>query len=123
MTEHAYKFLFLCHDLQETDMKLPKKFIVMSIIEKFPKTLEDFGLDFKHKKGNLTFDDLMIGIAIEEEHRSQKLVMPVKSNARINVTVGNKPSKDQKENQKQKLKQRLRSRKNHEQTLLELWLG
>ena len=68
----------------------------MSINEKFLKSSKDFSLDLKDKKENLTLDDLMIDIAIEEEHRSQKHVMPVESNARVNVTIGKKPSKDQK---------------------------
>ena len=54
-------------------MKLPAKFIVMSSIEKFPKSWEDFDLNLQHKKENLTLDDLMIDIAIEEEHKSQNL--------------------------------------------------
>ena len=56
------------------------------------------------KKGNLILDDLMIDIAIQEEHRSQKLVMLVESNVRVNVTVGNKSSKDQKGKSKIKIK-------------------
>ena len=68
--EQAHEFLLLLHSLAEADMKLPEKFQVMTIVEKFPKSWVDFGMSLKHRRGKISLDDLMVAIAIEEEHRS-----------------------------------------------------
>lgn len=88
VTEQAHQFMILIHGLKEADMKLPEKFLVMSIIEKFPRSWEDFGMSLKHRRGKLTMDDLMVAIAIEEEHRGEKPVMPVEFQPKANVLIG-----------------------------------
>ncbi|KAL0290122.1 UNVERIFIED_CONTAM: hypothetical protein Sangu_2586800 [Sesamum angustifolium] len=69
-------------------MKLPEKFLVMSIVDKFPKSWENFGMTLKHQKGRLSLDDLMIAISIEEEYRNQTHKMPVEHQPRANLIVG-----------------------------------
>ena len=86
VSEQAHEFLLLLHGLADAEMKLPEKFQVMSIIEKFPKSWEDFGMSLKHRKGSLSLDDLLVAIAIEEEHRNQKPIMPVEPNANVMTT-------------------------------------
>ncbi|KAL0415925.1 UNVERIFIED_CONTAM: hypothetical protein Slati_3424400 [Sesamum latifolium] len=70
------------------EMKLPEKFLVMSIMDKFSKSWENFGMTLKHQKGRLSLDDLMIAISIEEEHRNQTHKMPVEHHPRANLIVG-----------------------------------
>ncbi|KAL0328678.1 UNVERIFIED_CONTAM: hypothetical protein Scaly_2300400 [Sesamum calycinum] len=48
----------------------------LRIVDKFPKSWENFGMTLKHQKGRLSLDDLMIAISIEEEHRNQTHKMP-----------------------------------------------
>ncbi|KAL2250203.1 UNVERIFIED_CONTAM: Retrovirus-related Pol polyprotein from transposon TNT 1-94 [Sesamum indicum] len=69
--EQNHEIIDLEHALADAKMKLPKKFLVMSIVDKFSKSWENFGMTLKHQKGRLSLDDLMIAISIEEEHRNQ----------------------------------------------------
>ena len=47
MTEQVHEFEMLVHALGESDMVLPEKFRVMSVIEKLPKSWEEFALSLK----------------------------------------------------------------------------
>ncbi|KAL2252641.1 UNVERIFIED_CONTAM: Retrovirus-related Pol polyprotein from transposon TNT 1-94 [Sesamum indicum] len=88
MAEQTYEIINLEHALADAEMKLPEKFLVMSIVDKFPKSWENFGMTLKHQKGRLSLDDLMIAISIEEEHRNQMHKMPVEHQPRANLIVG-----------------------------------
>ncbi|KAL0431414.1 UNVERIFIED_CONTAM: Retrovirus-related Pol polyprotein from transposon TNT 1-94 [Sesamum radiatum] len=88
VAEQTYEIINLEHALADAKMKLPEKFLVMSIVDKFPKSWENFGMTLKHQKGKLSLDDLMIAISIEEEHRNQTHKMPVEHHPRANLVVG-----------------------------------
>ncbi|KAL0298331.1 UNVERIFIED_CONTAM: Retrovirus-related Pol polyprotein from transposon TNT 1-94 [Sesamum radiatum] len=77
VTEQTHEIINLEHALADAEMKLPETFLVMSIVDKFPKSWKNFGMTLKHQKGRLSLDDLMIAISIEEEHRNQTHKMPV----------------------------------------------
>ncbi|KAL0412036.1 UNVERIFIED_CONTAM: Retrovirus-related Pol polyprotein from transposon TNT 1-94 [Sesamum latifolium] len=77
-------FKFMWYQMVE----LPEKFLVISIVNKFSKSWENFGMTLKHQKGRLSLDDLMIAISIEEEHRNQTHKMPVEHQPRANLIVG-----------------------------------
>ncbi|KAL0320244.1 UNVERIFIED_CONTAM: hypothetical protein Sradi_5285900 [Sesamum radiatum] len=66
VAEQTHEIINLEHALADVEMKLPDKFLVMSIVDKFPKFWETFGMTLKHQKGKLSLDDLMIAISIEE---------------------------------------------------------
>ncbi|KAL0368507.1 UNVERIFIED_CONTAM: Retrovirus-related Pol polyprotein from transposon TNT 1-94 [Sesamum calycinum] len=76
VAEQTHEIINLEHALADAEMKLPEKFLVMSIVDKFPKSWENFGMTLKHQKGRLSLDDLMIAISIEKEHRNQTHKMP-----------------------------------------------
>ncbi|KAL0299909.1 UNVERIFIED_CONTAM: Retrovirus-related Pol polyprotein from transposon TNT 1-94 [Sesamum angustifolium] len=89
VAEQTHEIINLEHALADAEMKLPEKFLVMSIVDKFPKSWENFGMTLKHEKGRLSLDDLMIAISIEEEHRNQTHKMPAKTGqAVVNMVVG-----------------------------------
>ncbi|KAL0298494.1 UNVERIFIED_CONTAM: hypothetical protein Sradi_6509200 [Sesamum radiatum] len=88
VAEQTHEIINLEHALADAEMKLPEKFLVMSIVDKFPKSWENFGMTLKHQKGRLSLDDLMIAISIEEEHRNQTHKMPVEHQPRANLIVG-----------------------------------
>ncbi|KAL0326149.1 UNVERIFIED_CONTAM: Retrovirus-related Pol polyprotein from transposon TNT 1-94 [Sesamum radiatum] len=77
VADQTHEIINLEHALADAEMKLPEKFLVMSIVDKFPKSWENFGMTLKHQKGRLSLDDLMIAISIEEEHRNQTHKIPV----------------------------------------------
>ncbi|KAL0382526.1 UNVERIFIED_CONTAM: hypothetical protein Scaly_0539900 [Sesamum calycinum] len=80
VAEQTHEIINLEHALADAEMKLPEKFLVMSIVDKFPKSWENFGMTLKHQKGRLSLDDLMIAISIEEEHRNQTHKMQLSIN-------------------------------------------
>ncbi|KAL0322301.1 UNVERIFIED_CONTAM: Retrovirus-related Pol polyprotein from transposon TNT 1-94 [Sesamum calycinum] len=82
VAEQTHEIINLEHALADAGIKLPDKFLVMSIVDKFPKFWENFGMTLKYKKGRLSLDDLMIAISIEEEHRNQTHKMPVEHQPR-----------------------------------------
>ena len=88
IAEQTHEIINLEHALANAEMKLPKKFLVMSIVDKFPKSWENFGRKLKHQKGRLSLDDLMIAINIEKEHRNQTHKMSVEYQPRANLIVG-----------------------------------
>ncbi|KAL2232001.1 UNVERIFIED_CONTAM: Retrovirus-related Pol polyprotein from transposon TNT 1-94 [Sesamum indicum] len=88
IAEQTHEIINLEHALADAEMKLPEKFLVMSIVDKFSKSWENFGMTLKHQKGRLSLDDLMIAINIKEEHRNQTHKMPVEQQPRANLIVG-----------------------------------
>ncbi|KAL0430541.1 UNVERIFIED_CONTAM: hypothetical protein Sradi_0680100 [Sesamum radiatum] len=88
VAEQTHEIINLEHALADAEMKLREKFLVMSIVDKFPKSCETFGMTLKHQKGKLSLDDLMIAISIEEEHRNQTHKMSVEHHPRANLIVG-----------------------------------
>ncbi|KAL2243797.1 UNVERIFIED_CONTAM: Retrovirus-related Pol polyprotein from transposon TNT 1-94 [Sesamum indicum] len=88
VAEQTHEIINLEHALTDAEMKLPEKFLVMSIVDKFPKSWENFGMTLKHQKGRLSLDDLIIAISIEEEHINQTHKMPVEHQPRANLIVG-----------------------------------
>ncbi|KAL0462344.1 UNVERIFIED_CONTAM: hypothetical protein Slati_0122000 [Sesamum latifolium] len=88
VAEQTHEIINLEHALTDTEMKLPEKFLVMSIVDKFLKFWKNFGMTLKHQKGRLSLDDLMIAISIEEEHINQTHKMPIEHQPRANLIVG-----------------------------------
>ena len=54
MIEQVHEFEMIVHALKESGMDLPEKFKVMSVIEKLPKSWEEFALSLKRQKGDIT---------------------------------------------------------------------
>ena len=50
MTEQVHEFEMIVHALKESGMNLPEKFKVMSVIEKLPKSWEEFSLPEKTER-------------------------------------------------------------------------
>ncbi|KAL0374220.1 UNVERIFIED_CONTAM: hypothetical protein Sradi_3337700 [Sesamum radiatum] len=88
VAEETHEIINLEHALADAEMKLPKKFLVMSIVDKFSKSWENFGMTLKHEKGRLSLDDLIIAISTEEEHKNQTHKMPVEHLPRANLIMG-----------------------------------
>ena len=61
----------LVHALKESRMHLPKKFQVMYVIEKLPKSWEEFDLSLKRQKGEISWTNLMLDISVQEQHKSK----------------------------------------------------
>jgi hypothetical protein len=59
VTYQVHEFQIILQALEDSSMELPEMFVVMSIIEKFPRSWEDFDMFLKHRTGNLSVNELM----------------------------------------------------------------
>ncbi|CAH9074445.1 unnamed protein product [Cuscuta epithymum] len=80
-------------------MELPEKFKVMAVIEKFPKSWEDFGTTLKHKMKKITWKSLMHSITVEEEHKKAGYIAPVEFQPKAHVITGGKQAHNSKNKQ------------------------
>ncbi|CAH9085269.1 unnamed protein product [Cuscuta europaea] len=86
--EQTQEFELILHSLCEAGMELPEKFKVMAVIEKFPKSWEDFGMTLKHKMKKITWKSLMHSITVEEEHKKAGYIAPVEFQPKAHVITG-----------------------------------
>ncbi|KAK4383311.1 hypothetical protein Sango_2789800 [Sesamum angolense] len=88
IAEQTHEIINLAHALPDAEMKLPEKFLAMSIVNKFSKSWKNFGITLKHQKWRLSLDDLVIVINIEKEYRNQTYKMSIEHQPRANLIVG-----------------------------------
>lgn len=88
MLEQTQEFQLILYSLQEAEMELSENFQVMSIIEKFPKSWEDFGMTLKHKREKISLKNMMHSITVDEEHRSETGHVSVKYQPKAHVVTG-----------------------------------
>ncbi|KAL8094162.1 hypothetical protein AgCh_035872 [Apium graveolens] len=92
MTEQVHEFEMLVHDLGESGMVLLEKFQVMSVIEKLPKSWEEFALSLKRQKGEITWTNLMLDISVNVVTVGQKRkVVTKKANTKPDKNKAKKP--------------------------------
>ena len=88
VSEQVHEFQIIVQSLKDSAMELPEKFVVMSIIEKFPRSWEEFGMTLKHRKGSLSLNELMNAITIQEVHPSNGISIPVEATANLMTATG-----------------------------------
>lgn len=59
----------IIHDILAEGMKISDSFQVASIIEKLPPSWKDFKSYLKHKRKEMTLEDLILRLRIEEDNR------------------------------------------------------
>ena len=78
-------------------MTLSETFQVAGFIEKLPPSRRDFKNYLKHKRKELSLEDLIVRLRIEEDNRlSEKKVWKNLEVSRANVVEGSKPNKKRK---------------------------
>ena len=81
----------LIHELHAEGCAISEQFQVGSIIEKLPPSWRDFKVYLKHKRREMTMEDLILRLRVEEDHRKGDSV----EGARANV-IESEPSTKQK---------------------------
>ena len=81
----------LIHELHAEGCAISEQFQVGSIIEKLPPSWRDFKVYLKHKRREMTMEDLILRLRVEEDHRKGDSV----DGARANV-IESEPSTKQK---------------------------
>ena len=60
------------HELKDEGMGLNKAFLVASIIEKLPPTWKDFKIYLKHLHEDMSFEQLILKLRVEEKNRENE---------------------------------------------------
>ena len=86
------------HDIHAEGMTLSETFQVVAFIEKLPPSWRDFKSYLKHKRNELSLEDLIVRLRIEEDNRlSEKKVGKNLEVSKANVVEeGSKPNKKRK---------------------------
>jgi hypothetical protein len=75
VVEQAHEVQALAKELEnyskEAPCVLPNKFVAGAITTKLPHSWRDFATSLKHKRKELTFDDLVVTLDVEEKARAK----------------------------------------------------
>ncbi|KAG7552374.1 Zinc finger CCHC-type [Arabidopsis thaliana x Arabidopsis arenosa] len=77
------------HELRDEDMGLNEAFLVASIIEKLPPTWKDFKIYLKHLHEDMSLEQLILKLRVEEENRKNEKSEFSSMEAKANVIEGN----------------------------------
>ncbi|CAL2238496.1 unnamed protein product [Prunus armeniaca] len=92
----------IIHDILAEGMKISDSFQVKFIIEKLSPSWKDFKSYLKHKRKEMTLEDLILRLQIEEDNRiSEKKGVVSNMEAKANIVESN-PSKQKSNSQKNK---------------------
>ncbi|PKI36259.1 hypothetical protein CRG98_043350 [Punica granatum] len=89
------KFQVLLHEIQAEGMALSESFQGAVVIEKLPPGWKDFKNYLKHKRKEMTMEDFVVKLRIEEDNKNfgKDLILPV---AKVNVMEQGQSSKNKK---------------------------
>ena len=66
----AQDFQLILHDIHAEGMSLSESFQVAALIEKLPKGWKEFKNYLKHKRKEISMDELIVRLRIEEDNRN-----------------------------------------------------
>ena len=78
----------LIHELHAEGCSLNEHFQVGAIIEKLPPSWKDFKIYLKHKRREMSMEDLILRLRVEEDHRKGDKADVPKLEAKANVVEG-----------------------------------
>lgn len=107
----------LVNKLKNEDVDLPETLVCGSLIEKLPKSWKDYKNNVKHKRKQMSLEDLILHIRIEEKNYMQDKVIKAKEiSSKANVIEG-KSSKHYNKSKFSNAKHDNRSQPKHENKL------
>ena len=72
MISQAQDFQLILHDIHAESMSLSESFQVAALIEKLPQGWKEFKNYLKHKRKEISMDELIVRLRIEEDNRNSK---------------------------------------------------
>ena len=91
VSSQIHDYHLLINDLAIEDIKLPKPFVVGYLVETLPESWKDYKNNMKHKRKQMSLEDVIIHIRIEEQNRNRDNVEKTKElSSKANV-VEEKP--------------------------------
>ncbi|XP_024200265.1 uncharacterized protein LOC112203539 [Rosa chinensis] len=82
----------IVHELDEEGMGLNSNFLVGSVIEKLPPSWKDFKVYLKHLTEDMNFEQLVLKLRVEEDHRKNERADATSMEPNTNM-IGGSPSK------------------------------
>ena len=88
----------IIHEIHDEGMSLSESFQVAAAIEKLPPLWKDFKNYLKHKRKEMTMEDLIVRLRIEEDNRKSEKKTTNTIVAKANVVESEKNNKRKREN-------------------------
>jgi hypothetical protein len=67
VVEQAHEFQLIVRELKQHGHVLPDKFVAGGIITKLPSSWRNFAATLKHKRHQVSIEDLLVGLDVEEK--------------------------------------------------------
>jgi len=67
VVEQAHELQLIVRELDQLGCKLPDKFVAGGIITKLPSSWRNYATSLKHKRQDISVEDLVAGIDVEEK--------------------------------------------------------
>src|SRR4051812_3374143 len=87
------EFQLILHEIQAEKMELSESFQVACVIEKLPPAWKDFKNYLKHKRKEMTMEDLIVRLRIEEDNRKSEKRGSTAVDPKANVVEHSQTSK------------------------------
>jgi hypothetical protein len=71
IVEQAHEFQLIVRELEQHGHILPDKFLAGGIIAKLPSSWRNFATTLKHKRQQISVEDLLAGLDVEEKARAK----------------------------------------------------
>jgi hypothetical protein len=86
----------ILHEIHAEGMLVSETFQVAVIIEKLPPAWKDFKSYLKHKRKEMTLEDLIVKLRIKEDNRGSERIFTAPTSAKTNVVEHGKNLKPKK---------------------------
>lgn len=83
----AHELQLLVGEIAHLGCVLPLKFVAASIVAKLPTSWRDFATSLKHKREEISVDDLIAALDVEEKARAKDAPSTTSQNNQINANV------------------------------------
>ena len=71
VSSQIHDYHLLINDLAIEDIKLPEPFVAGYLVEALPESWKDYKNNMKHKRKQMSLEDVIIHIRIEEQNRNR----------------------------------------------------
>lgn len=89
VTTQVDELQVIIHELHAEGMAINESFQVGSVIEKLPPSWKDFKIHLKHKKSEMSMEDLVLKLRVQEDHLiSEKQAEDTAFSAKANIVEG-----------------------------------